>query len=131
MLHFDLTHLRGLEHFVRGYVAAVIVPAPGDKQQKAEQWQRLTNGLAMAASAPKFRESSARGDDTEDVESSRGSILGPSTTFSGPDHAIDVLLLGLRLSNIAGIAATPQEWTDLVSELHNLSSDVNEDSFGS
>merc|ERR1712151_1166325 len=94
LLHCDLTHLRGLEHFVRGYVAAVIVPAPGDKQQKAEQWHRLTSGLAMAASAPQFRDSSVRGDDTENVETSRGTAPGPSTTFSGPDHANDVLALG-------------------------------------
>merc|ERR1712194_192660 len=45
--------------------------------------------------------------------------------------AIDVLALGLRLSNIAGIAATPEEWTDLVSELHNLSLEDNDDSLGS
>ncbi|CAE8633317.1 unnamed protein product [Polarella glacialis] len=107
LIRGDPSHLRGLEHFLRGFGGPVFAEAQTqgnsheDRLKVAERWQRLTDYMATASGRPgaaPFTELEA-------------------ATSSGPDQALDVLLLGLRLSEAGGIRATSEEWLELCAEI--------------
>ncbi|CAE7221953.1 unnamed protein product [Symbiodinium pilosum] len=95
LLHYNPAHLRGLEHFLRRFAGPVFAEAQAqgctsqDRLRAAERWQRLTSFLAMAAG-----------------RTSGGADPEPG---SGPERALEVLQLGLRLSQAAGLKVSAQE----------------------
>jgi len=104
LLHWSPSHLRGLEHFLRGFGAPVFAEAQTqggtaqDRLRVAERWQRLTSYLATAA----------------------GRVQGAEAGYSsGPEKALEVLQLGVRLSQVAGVDAASEDWEELCTEMQS------------
>lgn len=108
LLRNSSTQLRGLEHFLRNFAAPVLAEAATqgstaqDRLQVAERWQRLTAYLGQAAGK------TPAGD--EKYENS-------PRTASGADQVLEVLLLGLRLTEASGLKASKQDWDQLCHEI--------------
>lgn len=106
LLRFNLTQLRGLEHFLRNFVAPVFAEASSQAQTSqerllvAERWQRLTSYLSQAAGRAE------PGQVTEEPA-------------SGADQVLEVLMLGLRLSEAAGRKASKEDWEQLCQEIRS------------
>eukprot|EP00931_Biecheleriopsis_adriatica_P008421 TRINITY_DN10960_c0_g1_i1.p1 TRINITY_DN10960_c0_g1~~TRINITY_DN10960_c0_g1_i1.p1 ORF type:complete len:2522 (+),score=580.89 TRINITY_DN10960_c0_g1_i1:533-7567(+) len=113
LLRFDVSQLRGLEHFLRGFGGPVFAEAQTqggatqDRLRVAEHWQRLTTYLAAAAGRPPKQASGSAVTDALE--------LAPAC--SGPDQALDVLLVGLRMCDAAGLGVTTEEWAQLCHEI--------------
>lgn len=104
LLRNSSTHLRGLEHFLRNFAAPVLAEGSTaqDRLQVAERWQRLTAYLGQAAGK------SPPGDETDE---------NSPRTASGADQVLEVLLLGLRLTEASGLKACKQDWEQLCQEI--------------
>ena len=111
LLRNSSTQLRGLEHFLRNFAAPVFAEAATqgstaqDRLLVAERWQRLTAYLNQAAGRIPGGEEA-------------GPPSSPASA-SGPDQVLEVLLLGLRLSEASGLKASKQDWEQLCQEIKN------------